>query len=113
MKNHKIVKKGKRGGCKVKSIVRAPKNKLMKISPDNYFYLNDGSVLKSLKELEVLLETIDPNLFSYHSNEYKNDFAVWVQDVFNNKKLATELRKAKSAQASLKVLKERETRFAR
>ena len=78
----------------------------MKIDQEKYFYLKDGSVLKSLKELEVLLETIDPDLFSYHSNAYKNDFAVWVQDVFNNKKLATELRKARSARASLKALKE-------
>lgn len=105
MKKINIVKKEKRGGCKIRSIVKAKKNELMKISQDKYFYLKDGRILKSLEELAEALKSMAVNIYEYHTNENKKDFANWVKDVFGNKKLATELRKARSARESLKALK--------
>ncbi len=57
------------------------------VEPEKAFWLNDGRMLKNLKELAQALETMDGALWSFHANGEKNDFANWVEDVFGQKQL--------------------------
>ncbi len=58
---------------------------------DNCFYVHNGEVLKNLLDLADSLETMPNNVFIYHVNEQKNDFANWVKDVLGEPVLAEEL----------------------
>lgn len=82
------------------------KTKTIEISQDKYFYLNDGRSLKSLKELAEALKNMDENTFKYHVAKDKNDFANWVKDVFGNKKLSSDLKKAKTAKLTSQKVKD-------
>ena len=42
--------------------------------------------------------------FNYHVNEQKNDFANWIENVYGNKQLATELKKAKTREWARSIL---------
>ena len=60
------------------------------------FVLKDGRKLRTLYELIDELETMPDALFKDFVNEAKNDFASWIENVFNEKSLADELRKMQS-----------------
>jgi len=49
--------------------------------------------LTTLDELSEAINLIDPETFRHHVNEDKNDFANWVQYVFEEEELANQLRK--------------------
>jgi len=66
------------------------------IAPDKYFVLCDGKTIKDYQELASLLETVNDDVFFYHVNNERNDFANWVNDVFGEEKLANEIRKSKN-----------------
>ena len=65
------------------------------VKPEKYFYLEDGGVLKNIKELAMKLDSIEDEIFRRHVNELKNDFANWIEHVFKEKKLAERLRELK------------------
>jgi len=70
--------------------------KVLGKSPEEYrFYLSDGRKLQSLYELIDELETMGEDNFNHYVNELDNHFANWVEHVFDEKVLATELRKVK------------------
>jgi len=60
-----------------------------------YFYLIDGSVLRSLHDLRKILKSIKPEVFAHHVNSERNDFATWVRDVIKDYPLARKLRELK------------------
>jgi len=62
--------------------------------PEYAFWVNDGVVLHSLKELEQALHVMDELVYRYHVNQDKHDFADWVEYVLSDVKCAKELRKA-------------------
>ncbi len=62
------------------------------VKPDKYFYLADGRIVRSLRELALRLDEFPDELFSSHVNSEKNDFANWVEFVFCDKDLAQKLR---------------------
>jgi hypothetical protein len=62
------------------------------ISPDKYFILCDGKPIKSFKELADVLQLMSDDMFKYHVTETKNDFANWINDVFNDVELAKKIR---------------------
>ena len=45
-----------------------------------YFILRNGQPVKSLKDLLAALEYIDTSTFDHHVNEFRNDFANWIED---------------------------------
>lgn len=63
------------------------------LSPNEYFYFSGSKFLRSLQDLMNCMQDIDPNLFSVHVNEQRNDFASWVRGVFGEPELAEELQK--------------------
>ncbi len=73
-------------------------------SVEHYFYLNNGTPLKNLAELIDQLVSMDQELFSYHVNKDKNDFANWIRDEFGNKELARRIKMARSPKGILKAI---------
>jgi hypothetical protein len=66
------------------------------IKPQFYFYLFDGRVIKSKKELTEALKNMNDGVFFHHVNSNNNDFANWLRDVFKEKALAQKLVKCKT-----------------
>jgi len=66
------------------------------IKPEQYFVFNNGVRVKNLKELAEHLDKIDKKTFRNHVNNKKNDFSNWINHVFNEKKLADELREVRT-----------------
>jgi hypothetical protein len=64
----------------------------VEVSPDKCFVLCDGRKLKSAKELADTLQTMSDDIFKYHVNDTKNDFANWINDVFGEPDIAKKIR---------------------
>jgi hypothetical protein len=62
------------------------------VTEDKWFYFVGGRKAGSIEELEKVLPEIDDAEFVFHVNSGKNDFANWVEGVFNEKELASEMR---------------------
>ena len=74
---------------------------LLKEAPkENYFYVNNGMVIRNLDELAVALDLMDKESFEFHVNKDKNDFSNWLIDILDANDLADELIKIKSKNAS-------------
>ncbi len=70
------------------------KKKVLGEAPQEYhFVLNDGRRLKSIYDLIDSLEDMANDTFDHHVSEMKNDFATWVNDIFDEKSLSKELKK--------------------
>ena len=61
------------------------------------FRCQNGSIFKNMRELRDGLANMSEEIYLYHANADKNDFSAWVIDIITDEKLATDLRKAKSA----------------
>lgn len=64
--------------------------------PEKHFYLHEGGSLSSLEELFTELQTMEDHVFSHHVNEERNDFATWVRDVMDERKLAKNIELTKN-----------------
>lgn len=69
------------------------KDILKDTNPENYFFVQDGKVIKNVLELSRQLDNMTDDIFRHHVNEMKNDFASWIKNVFKQEKLAKELLK--------------------
>jgi hypothetical protein len=75
---------------------KADRKLSVEIKPDNYFVLCDGRSVKDIAELAKILETLSDDVFYYHVTTEKNDFANWLNDVFKEEQLASDIRSSKS-----------------
>lgn len=57
------------------------------------FKLINGQEMWSLDDLSEAINLIDPDTFMHHVNAEKNDFAAWVEQVFDETLLAEYLRR--------------------
>ena len=64
------------------------------IRPEKYFYLMNGQAAKSLDSLCNILRDISDSVFNHHVNHERNDFARWVEDVFDEYELAAKMRES-------------------
>lgn len=78
---------------------------LKNASPEKCFWVCNGQILKNLQELAESLEKMSENIFRHHVNAMKNDFARWIEDVFGDKKLASEVKKAKTPKSAAQKVK--------
>jgi len=69
------------------------KDILKDANSDHYFFVNDGTVLKNVLDLSKQLDKMSEEVFRYHVNDMKNDFASWIKEIFKEEKLAEELLK--------------------
>lgn len=79
---------------------------MVDIKPEEYFYVCNGEVLKNKEDLFEFLRRVDDSVFSYHVNEYKNDFANWIRDVFKDLVLASKIRNVKNPIEMAKIVKQ-------
>ncbi len=102
--NKRNSKKSKESTKKKSAKKKGSKSKINSIPEEHYFYLVSGQKLKNLKELAEALEYLDYHHFAHHVNEYKNDFATWIQDIFKEYDLAEKLRKTKNKEQSRLII---------
>lgn len=74
------------------------------LEPDKYFVLCNGGKVKDYRELAALLETIGDDVFYYHVNNERNDFANWINDVFHEHELADKVRRTNSRHEMMALL---------
>ena len=67
-----------------------------RITPEQFFYLNDGSILTSKTELYFALSRMSDATFNHHVNLGKNDFASWILNVLEDKETSEKIKFAKS-----------------
>jgi hypothetical protein len=71
---------------------KAVKKDLLKdADKEHYFYLCNGTVVKNVLELSKCIESMDEGVFRYHVNDVKNDFSSWINDIYNDDKLAKKM----------------------
>ena len=75
------------------------------IAPTHYFKLNNGQIIKHLNELPEAIDQMDEDLFRNYVNDYKNDFARWIYDVYRLVDLSELLGKVKSKKESARVIR--------
>lgn len=76
--------------------------KIVKAEGPARFWAKDGRILTDLKDLKQALDEMAEETYAYHVNKTRNDFAKWTEEVLKNKKVATELKKAKNKLDALK-----------
>lgn len=69
---------------------------LSDVAGEYVFWLCDGRTLKSLDELALALKDMRDDVFSYHVNGEKNDFAKWIGAIIGDKTLASSVSKLKT-----------------
>jgi hypothetical protein len=60
------------------------------------FWVHEGPVFSSLKDMAAALPKLTAQSFAHHVNEAKNDFADWVEFVVGDKELADAVRGTKT-----------------
>lgn len=71
---------------------------LREIEGDKAFFVNDGNVIRSLKELPTAMQEMDNKTFMFH----REHFPKWIKDVCGDKKLANDLMRVKTQATSAK-----------
>jgi PGF-pre-PGF domain-containing protein len=89
----------------VKYAIQSPL--LADIGPEQYFYLEDGTSLRNISELISALERMDEKVFNHHVSRTNNDFANWIEHVFNDVILADMLRHVMDRNDLKRILTER------
>jgi len=81
--------------AKTEPIVVVTATHVLGQAPEHHaFVLKDGKKLRSLFELADVLEQTTDDVFGHHVNPGRNDFSTWVRDIFNDKFLADDMKKA-------------------
>lgn len=86
-KTEKMAVKRKNTAKKTTKKVSAKK----KISPEQYFYTQQGKVIKDIEELIKYMDKMSDEEFFHHVNESKHDFALWIENVLGELDLAKTL----------------------
>jgi hypothetical protein len=73
-------------------------------NPSQYFYFHDGNIARSFTEFCQVLDRIDDSVFYHHVNSSRNDFANWVEGVFQQSELATNIRICRTKQLLIDYL---------
>src|SRR5512138_2833990 len=58
---------------------------------ERVFWCHAGRIFRDISELGNGLASMSDEMFHYHANDEKNDFASWVKDVIGDQQLANEL----------------------
>jgi hypothetical protein len=74
---------------------------------EHMFWCQDGRVFRDMADLARGLDSMADEVFSYHANDDKNDFANWVRDVIGDQQLAGELSRAHGRIAAAAAVQQR------
>lgn len=67
------------------------RNILSDVASDKCFWVNNGPVLRNLRELRDLIDELPRETFRHHVNSDRNDFANWIRFVIGDEALAEKL----------------------
>ena len=76
----------------------------LNLTPDRYFWTNDGKGLKNLTELLNELRSMSQETFYHHVQPGKNDFANWINDVLQDTVTARAIRGLTTKTEHFKVI---------
>jgi hypothetical protein len=72
---------------------KSQKAKYLAKVPEAYVFLcHDGQIFRDLNDLVNGFEAMSDEIFAYHCNEDKNDFACWITDIIGDNELAAKLK---------------------
>lgn len=79
-----------------------------KLPEDKVFYVKNGPVIGSLKELASALEKdeITDEAFQFHLNNNNNDFLNWIGGVYGDQQLIKSLKRIKTKKSFAKKIQE-------
>jgi Fe2+ transport system protein B len=77
-----------------------------KVPEENYFRLQDGSVISNISGLMAALPHMSDAVFNHHVSTGKNDFADWIKHTFDDSELATAVRNCNNRKELYLKLKE-------
>lgn len=83
------------------------KPSLVNAEDKSCFWVNNGPILKNLKDLKESLLIMSKDSFNYHVNKEKNDFAAWIKEVLKDSTLANKLAKTKTLKSTIKTVEDR------
>lgn len=83
---------------------KTAKPMLKKASNEKSFWVTNGAVLNDLVALAHALDVMEKEVFAYHVNKSKNDFADWVEAVLDDATCASSLRKCKTPKSAKTVV---------
>lgn len=85
----------------------AKKLELVNADGASCFWVNNGPVLRNIKDLKEALAVMNEETFNYHVNKERNDFAAWVKDVLRDEALGNKLLKTKTLKSVAKAVETR------
>ena len=89
-------------------ILASEAERILSNVPDHFvFRCRDGREFWNLSDLARAVSSMEHDVFSFHVNREKNDFATWVADVIGDHPLARELWETKNQSTTLRRLAER------
>ncbi len=74
------------------------------VAEEHIFHFRDGRQAHNLQDLKEAIEEMPLDEFNHHVDEFNNDFANWIEFVYQNSALANDLRKLTSRKEILNVL---------
>ncbi|MFC2135139.1 hypothetical protein ACFLTH_11020 [Bacteroidota bacterium] len=72
------------------------KKGLKKASSESCFYVVDGTCCNDLLQLSDAIDNMADDIFNHHVSDMHNDFANWIEHVFDEKELAKKVRNTKN-----------------
>ena len=81
------------------------KKYLSDAAPEQCFWVNNGPVVKDLRELHDAFWSMTADQFAHHIRDGRNDFANWIADILSDNATAAKLKKAKTKEAAAEVIK--------
>ena len=74
---------------------------LRQVYEGDRFFNADGKIFSSLADFSVHVKDMPQEVFNYHCNSQKCDFAEWIEGVLHDTVLAKDIRKAKGVRAKI------------
>lgn len=74
---------------------------------EQFFYANDGAVLKSVQEMLDWMKSTSNETFGRHINLEKNDFVPWIAVILKDKTLAKKIEGTNSREDIIEAVEER------
>ena len=75
--------------------------------PDWVFWCCNGVLIRNIYELANTIKGMNADVFRYHVNEQKNDFAKWAEDVLDDKRLGKKMRSTVEKDKIVDIVKKR------
>jgi hypothetical protein len=78
-----------------------------KVPEEKVFRCNDGQVFRGLEDLAEGLDRMSDETFTYHCNDNKTDFSIWVLEVIGDEDLAKKLKTSNNRRQAHQEVKQR------